>query len=402
VPANVQGVLKRLQADAKALPTAAEREALWKWFATADAEWKKLSQDLETHRKAGPQFNRMLICSEGLPAVRLHSQGADFLNETHFLKRGDPNQKDGVATQSFLQVLMKDPEGVRRWQAAPTPGSRLSYRRRAQAAWLTDVEQGAGGLLARVIVNRIWQHYFGRGLVNTPSDFGWQGERPSHAELLDWLAAELVDHGWDVKHVHKLILTSAVARQGSHLDRHAAAVDPDNKLCWRRTPRRLEGEVIRDNLLAVSGLLDTRFFGPGTLDTDQKRRAIYFFVKRSRLVPSMVLFDGPDALQGIEERQTTTIAPQALLLMNNPFVRSCAEAFARRVLPIDRLEQAIHQAYVLALGRPPSTAESVDAASFVEAQQASYRPAGDASARALAMTDFCQVLLESNEFVYVH
>ena len=131
---------------------------------------------------------KAMICSEGLPPIRLHSQGADFLTETHFLKRGDPNQKDGVATQGFLQVLTRSAEGEKHWQVAPPKGWRTSYRRRSLANWITDVEYGAGHLLARVIVNRLWQHHFGRGIVATPSDFGLQGDRPTHPELLDFLA----------------------------------------------------------------------------------------------------------------------------------------------------------------------------------------------------------------------
>src|SRR5262249_44725898 len=152
----------------------------------------------------------------------------------------------------------------------------------------------------------------GRGIVGTPSDFGYQGERPTHPELLDWLARELIDSGWSLKHVHKLILTSAVYLQTSDHDKRRAAVDPENRLLWRHTPRRLEAEVIRDAILAASGDLDGRMFGPGTLDPTHKRRSIYFTVKRSKLVPTMVLFDAPDALGGLDVRPTTTIAPQAL------------------------------------------------------------------------------------------
>src|SRR5262249_14578252 len=155
----------------------------------------------------------------------------------------DPNQKDGVAAQSFLQVLMGHPAGEKRWQESPPAGSRTSYRRRSLANWLTDVEHGAGHLLARVIVNPLWQHHFGRGIVNTPSDFGLQGEKPTHPELLDWLASELIDSGWSLKHVHRLILTSAAYRQATTFDRAKSAIDPENKLLWRRVPRRLEAEV---------------------------------------------------------------------------------------------------------------------------------------------------------------
>src|SRR5581483_3216167 len=313
----------------KDLPEA-ETAALRKWAFTLDPHWQQLQKALDDHRNDEPKAAvvKALICSEGVPALRTHSQGGDFLPHTHFLQRGDPNQKGEIATQSFLQVLMRAPEQEKHWQVPPPPGWRTSYQRRALAAWITDVDHGAGHLLARVIVNRLWQHHMGRGLVGTPSDFGFKGERPTHPELLDWLAQELIDHGWRLKPIHKLIMTSAAYRQDNQYDKERAARDPENLWHWRRVPHRLEAEIIRDALLAVSGTLDPTMFGPGTLDPKHKRRSIYFFVKRSKLIPTMVLFDAPEPLQGIEQRTTTTIAPQALLLMNNKLVRDCAEHFA--------------------------------------------------------------------------
>ncbi|HZY85608.1 MAG TPA: PSD1 and planctomycete cytochrome C domain-containing protein [Gemmataceae bacterium] len=385
-------------------PSDADRAALLAWFRTTDKEWQRLNKQVEEHAKARERLvPKALICSEGLKPLRLHSQGADFLQETHFLKRGDPNQKDGVAAPGFLQVLTRAPEGEKHWQAVPPPGWRTSYRRLSLARWLTDVDQGAGHLLARVIVNRLWQHHMGRGIVGTPSDFGLQGERPTHPELLDWLARQLIANGWRLKPIHKLIMTSAAYRQGTAFDPNKSRLDSDNRLLWRRAPRRLEGEVIRDALLAVSGTLDERQFGPGTLDRNHKRRSIYFFVKRSQLVPTMVLFDGPDAHQGIEQRTTTTIAPQALLLMNSALVRGCAEGFARRLAPSAEkgLPDAVRDGYATALGRVPSSKELAAAVGFVQEQMASYRADGKNDARHLALTDFCQVLMDLNEFVYV-
>jgi cytochrome c553 len=381
-----------------------QRAALMAWFRTRDAGWRELNGKAEAHAKTAPkpQTFKAMICSEGLPAVRLHTQGGDFLNETHFLKRGDPNQKDGVAAQGFLQVLERGADETR-WQTEPPKGWRTSYRRRALAAWLTDVDHGAGHLLARVIVNRLWQHHFGQGLVRTPSDFGLQGERPTHPELLDFLAGKLIEGGWKLKPIHKLIMGSAAYRQAAAFDKAKAAVDPDDKLVWRYVPRRLEAEAIRDSMLAVSGVLDRKQFGPGTLDPNQKRRSIYFFVKRSQLVPSMTLFDGPDALQGVEQRTTTTIAPQALLLLNNKQVREYAEAFAKRIEPAEgkSLADAVRSGYALALGRPPTDEELKDSEAFVKEQQESYQGDGKAEPRRLALTDFCQVLLGLNEFIYV-
>ena len=405
VAESVERALSRLAADPRAELPAGDRAALLRWYRTQDAGWRELNAKLEAYAKSEPrpQLTKMLISSEGVPAVRTHTQGGDFLEKTHFLKRGDPNQKAEVMTQGFLTLLTRTPEGEKHWQTPPPAGWRTTYQRRALAEWMTDVDRGAGQLLARVIVNRLWQHHFGRGIVATPSDFGVQGERPTHPELLDYLASELIQNGWRLKPIHKLMMSSAVYRQNGDLDRKKAAVDPGNRLFGRQAPRRLEAEVIRDAMLTACGTLDETMFGPGTLDPAQKRRSIYFFVKRSRMVPSMVLFDGPDTLQGIDRRTPTTVAPQALLLMNNTIFRGYADALARRAAPTETAPtaDAIRAAYGLALSRPPSAKEASEAAQFVEAQAAIYAAEKRTTPRQLALGDFCQVLLGSNEFVYV-
>jgi hypothetical protein len=400
-PESALALLARLDAEPNLKLSDEQRTLLTRWYRTLDPEWVALNRAVEDHARRAPQPSKVkaLICSEGLPAIRLHTQGADFLPETYFLKRGDPNQKDGVASEGFLQVLMRGADETR-WLKTPPANWRTSYRRTALADWITDVDHGAGHLLARVIVNRLWQHHFGVGLVATPSDFGVQGERPTHPELLDWLACELIDHGWSLKHIHRLMMTSAVYTQSTRFDKARSAVDPENRLHWRRTPRRLEAEVIRDALLAVSGTLDPRPFGPGTLDPNHKRRSIYFTIKRSQLVPMMTLFDGPDALQGVEQRVTTTTAPQSLMMMNNALVRSAAKAMAERI-GAETPARSVRRAFVLALGRPPSDEELKQATEFVQEQAASYRRDGKENTALLALADFCQALLGSNEFIYV-
>ncbi len=385
--------------------SADDKLTLLKWYRPLDAEWQKLSKAVKDHaaKAPQPQMTKVLISSEGLPAVRLHTQGGDFLEATHFLERGDPNRKKDVATQSFLRVLMNSPEQESHWHVAPPAGWRTSYRRRSLANWMTDVDAGAGALLARVMVNRLWQHHLGRGIVATASDFGAQGESPTHPELLDWLAAELVRNGWRLKPIHRLIMQSAAYTQSADDDRAKAAVDPANKLFWRYQPRRLEAESIRDSILAVSGLLDEQMFGPGTLDENQKRRSIYFGIKRSKLITMMVLFDAPDSLQGIGVRPNTTIAPQALMLLNNSLVRESARKFAARLNaePSADSSAAIRRGYLIAVGRPPSDEELGDAAQFLQQQTAAYQADGKPEAAALALADFCQVLMGLNEFVYV-
>jgi hypothetical protein len=401
VPAAVQKVLQ-LSADQR---SAEQTTALLKWYGHLDAESRQLDQAAQEHLKKAPKPSivKALISTEGLAAVRLHTQGEDFLKETHFLRRGDPLQKEGVAPPSYLQILMRTPDQEKRWPAQPPMGSRSSFRRKAFADWLTDVDHGAGHLLARVIVNRLWQHHLGKGLVATPNDFGTRGEKPTHPELLDWLAGELIRNQWKLKPIHHLIMTSAVYQQNSQIDAAKATKDPDNRLLWRRPTRRLEGEVIRDAMLSLSGQLDPKMYGPGTLDEASKRRSIYFTVKRSKLMPMMVVFDAPEALSSIGDRPTTTIAPQALLLMNNPQVRSYAQGLAKRIAPQPHapLSSLIQAAYRLALGREATPEELRDSMTFVSQQIDSYEAAGKPESRELALTDFCQVLMCLNEFVYV-
>jgi hypothetical protein len=364
-------------------------------YARIDPEAQNRRKAVDEHLKKRPQptITKVLVTTEGLPPLKHNADGRGFphfYKETYVLARGDVNKKQGVATQGFLQVLMRAPEQEKRWIAEAPAGSRTPGRRSALAKWLTDVDAGAGALVARVIVNRLWAQHFGRGLVATPNDFGAQGEPPSHPELLDWLAAELIRGGWKLKPIHKLLMTSAVYRASSDLSPESARRDPDNKLFWRRDPRRIEAEAVRDSLLDVGGLLDRKMYGPGTLDEGMTRRSIYFFVKRSRLIPMMMVFDAPEPLVSQGGRPTTTIAPQALLFMNSPLVRRAAAGLAK--------EGSVEKIYRRALGRSPTAKESAAAAEFLARQAESYRKEGRPEA---SMLDFAQALLCLNEFVYV-
>ncbi len=386
--------------------TPAQKALLAAWYRSTDAEWMALDRRLREHAASAPKPKnavKAMVTSEGVPAIRFHTQGADFFEKTYLLKRGDLAQKQGEAAPGVLTVLNRASEGEARWRATPPTGWRTSYRRTGLANWMTDADRGAGQLLARVVVNRLWQHHFGRGIVATPSDFGAQGERPSHPELLDWLASELIRGGWRLKPIHKLLMTSAVYMQAAGDDPVRSRIDPENVLCWRRPHLRLEAEAIRDAMLAVSGTLDRTMYGPGTLDEGMRRRSIYFQIKRSQLIPLMILFDAPEGLVGIGQRSSTTVAPQALALMNNPHVRSYAAGLAGRVMP--RLKEspsaAIASAYRLALGRPPEPDESVAALDFLLTQSERYRGDGQADALGRALTDFCQSLMCLNEFAYV-
>ena len=385
--------------------TDAQQSALIAWFRHRDAGWQALNAAVVEHAKKAPQPNivKIMVCSEGVPPIRHHTQGADFFNETYFLKRGDCDQKMGVATQSFLQVLMTAPDRERHWQVPPPPGWRTSYRRRALAGWITDTEYGAGHLLARVIVNRLWHHHFGRGIVATPNDFGSQGAPPTHPELLDWLAQELIRGGWRLKPIHKQIMTSAAYMQSSTYDPDDARRDPENVWLWRRSPQRLEAELIRDAVLAVSGTLDPTMYGPGTLDEGHHRRSIYFMVKRSKLIPMMQLFDQPEPLVSVGSRPRTTIAPQALALMNSPQIRASAHAMAQRLASWWQQgpAAAVRQAFLTALARLPDAEEEAAAVAFLEAQERTYTQEGKSNASQQALADLCQVLFGLNEFIYL-
>lgn len=389
---------------------AAERQpeqiaALTNWFKTLDPDWQALNKKVQEHlaQKPKPKLSKALISSEGVPALRLHTQGGDFFPVTYYMRRGDTNLKDGEVQPSYLQALMRVPSPNERWPAQPPAGAHTSYRRTAFANWMTDVDQGAGALLARVIVNRLWQQHFGRGLVATTSDFGVRGGPPTHPELLDWLASELIRNDWKLKPIHRLMMLSSTYQQSSQLQADKLAIDSENLLLWRRPKKRLEAEVLRDSILQVGGILDATMYGPGTLDTATRRRSIYFTVKRSKLIPMLQVFDCPDGLSGIGERQATTIAPQALLLLNNPQVRAASKGLAQQVAPNAEttLEAAITQAYEIAMSRPPVADELQAEIAFINQQTASHQQAGHSDPRQLAIADFCQILLCLNEFVYV-
>jgi hypothetical protein len=404
VPEVASRVLAALDADPSVSLTAEQTSALLTWFRPHDPQWQRLRTRVKDHEANAPKqkLAKVLVSSEGVPAVRLHTQGLDFYDPTHHLKRGDPNQKGEVASQGFLNVLVRSADLEKRWQEAPPAEWRTSYRRRALSNWLVDVDQGAGQLLARVIVNRVWYYHMGRGIVTTPSDFGKQGERPSHPELLDWLATEFIKGGWRLKHLHQLIMTSAVYMQTNATDDARLAADRDNVLFWHWNGRRLEAEVIRDSMLATAGQLDRTMFGPGTLDQKHRRRSIYFFVKRSQLVPMMTLFDGPDTLQDLPCRVSTTIAPQALMLMNNTVVRENAAGLLARIRSAgaDR-DTVIRNAFLHALSRYPGEDERAAADAFLSSQSIAYEQDGQANASELAWIDFCQALLCLNEYVYI-
>lgn len=404
--ADLKSRITALQHPATAPATQPKDGAIAKRRTSADraADLKKLKAELAKLERTGPQkkVHLVRITSEGVKAVETKADGRGyphFYPNVYLLRRGDPNNKVEVVTAAPPRLFVRDADASR-WQATAPEGSKLSYRRTAFARWLTDVDHGAGHLTARVIVNRLWQHHFGQGIVTTPSDFGAQGDRPTHPELLDWLAGDLVSNGWTLKRMHKLIMTSSAYMQTPDSDPRRIAIDPRSQYCWRWQPRRLEAEPIRDSLLSVAGVLDETMYGPGTLDQSSKRRSIYFTVQRARLIPMLMVLDWPEPLVGIGARPVTTVAPQALLFMNSAQARGYAEALAKRVHS-QSLELAVGQAYRIAYGRDAVADEIKAAGQFIARQSDSYIAAGKTNAADLALSDFCQALLSGNEFVYV-
>ncbi|MEZ5962936.1 MAG: PSD1 and planctomycete cytochrome C domain-containing protein [Planctomycetota bacterium] len=333
---------------------------------------------------------------------------------SYLLRRGNPDDKVEPLAPGFLQVLTPIAEQAR--YAAPTPRSDTTGRRAALARWLTDVEHGAGRLLARVIVNRIWQQHMGRGLVATPNDFGMQGERPTDPALLDWLARDFIAGGFRLKRLHRSIVTSAFYRQTSSV-RQGSTID--DGLWARRFPVRLDAESLRDAILATTGSLNPKLYGPsvkpwmhpdaiatgstnkwplGVHDGPRTwRRSLYVFMRRSVRFPLLEVFDAPDATTSCGRRTPTTTPLQALALMNDAFVRDQAEILATRVRTAageDDGEQ-VARAFEMALRRAPSADENERACRFLLAQRARHAHPD------LALVDLCQILFNLNEFLYV-
>jgi len=323
---------------------------------------------------------------------------------SYFLLRGSIDAKGSTMTPGVLTVATGDEPVF----PVPPPDAGSSWRRRGFAEWLASPENP---LTARVLVNRLWQHHFGEGIVLTPSNFGQLGDRPSHPELLDWLALEFIDRGWSIKAMHRLMMTSEAYQMASRDIPANAAIDPDNRFVWRMPRPRLEAEIIRDQILAVAGTLDRTIGGPnvypyidpdlfevsskrnwpGQPDDDPLtwRRSLYVFSKRSIRYPLFEAFDQPNLINSVDRRNRSTVGPQALLLMNNASILFQATKFAKRVRREagDEVEAQVTAAFRLALGRDPDAVERPTSAAFV-------RDSAD------GLAAFCHALFNLNEFVY--
>jgi hypothetical protein len=383
-------------------------------------EWDQLNEKMHAFDALKPAPLPVVM---GLTDVGSEAPPTHLLIRGNFRKLGEKLQP-GFPTR--LDSAAANPP-------SPAPGAATTGRRTVLAKWLASPQNP---LTALVMVNRLWQHHFGRGIAANTSDLGVQGESPTHPELLDWLTTEFVARGWSLKAMHRLMVTSSTYRQSSIRNLQGDKADPDNRLLWRMTPRRLEGEFLRDAMLLVSGKINLKMGGPSVFPelpkeieaprgwkvtpdrAEQQRRSVYIFVKRNLRYPLFDAFDSPDSNETCARRHVSTNAPQALSLMNGEFTLEMARELASRVLHGTDAgdDNVAERLYRLALGRAPDNREKQLAAEFLQQQIDLLRrrledkrpialpssvPPGTDLARAGAVVELCHVVLCLNEFLYV-
>jgi Protein of unknown function (DUF1553)/Protein of unknown function (DUF1549) len=370
-----------------------EKELLGSLSAADKAEHAKLTAELKAFDKLKPK--------QAAVAMAL-ADGPGPIPKTHVLERGELSNPGAEVRPGFPIVLVKDNRPI---EATP-PDGKASHRRAALARWLTRPDNP---LAARVMVNRLWQHHFGSGIVATANDFGVRGSPPSHPELLDWLAVEFaqpaIGDAWSIKRMHKLLLMSASYQQSTRVSKETLRLDPDNDLFSRMNRQRLEGEIVRDSLLAISGRLNPKMGGRGVFPpvpieatkgtgyqaspdpADHRRRSVYIFARRNLRFPFLESFDLPDSNQSCPKRGSSVTAPQALALLNAADVVAASKETADRLAKESTsTNDRIQRAYRLILGRAPTADEESLAHDFL-----SQSP----------LTELCRALFNVNEFVFV-
>jgi hypothetical protein len=395
-PAQAEPILRAHQEHLARLQ--AEVARLEKDSAKHAAELNRLRGELKNLRHPGLPTN--------LPCAYAVSEGTP--TDVCIQKRGDPDFPGTRVPRAAPKFLAGD----RPLNIPPGHSGRLEL-----AEWLTRAENP---LTARVLVNRLWQHHFGRGLVGTPNNFGLRGEPPTHPELHDYLAATFIEKGWSIKAIQRLIVLSQTYQLSSAEDSGATTRDPANRWYWRHDRRRLDAEALRDALLAVSGTLDGRRPGPHPFPPipawhwtqhnpfkdvyPSARRSVYLMTQRLQRHPILGLFDGPDTNTTTATRSTSTVPQQALFLLNSPVLRAESEALARRLLAApEGTAGRLRLAHELALGRPPRPEEAERAAAYLDAYRQELKKIETPAERLEleAWLSFARVLFCSNEFVYV-
>ncbi len=366
------------------------------------AEYKKLKKSLASQKN-----------TDGMDMALCVTEAGPNAPETHILLRGNPNVPGEKVEPGFPEVISKTNPIFSKLPA----DAKTSGRRIVLADWIVSKDNP---LSARVIVNRVWQNHFGRGIVRSPNDFGFQGTRPTHPELLDWLASEFMANEWHFKALHRLILTSNTYQMSSKGDAKALAADPANDHFWRFDMRRLSAEEIRDSILAVSSNLNLKMYGPGVYPEipkevlagqsvpgrgwgksspeEQARRSIYIHVKRSLLYPILESFDVAETDRSTPVRFATTQPTQALSMINGDFLHKQAKRFADRLRrEADKTVDAqVRLALQLATSREPNTAEIRRGVALIQALQTQ-----DGATAETALNSFCLVVLNLNEFIYL-
>ncbi|MFP6886530.1 MAG: DUF1553 domain-containing protein, partial [Opitutales bacterium] len=358
------------------------------------------------------------------PFIRALTEQPGKVPTTRVFFRGNHDQpKDPVKPAGLTVVSLPDNPIPENNPALPSTGRRVAFAKR-----LTD---GKHPLTARVLVNRFWLHHFGHGIVDTPGDFGRLGDAPSHPELLDWLASDFMKNGWQLKRLHKLIMTSRAYRQASRRNPKLDEKDPDNRLLGRMNVRRMEAETIRDAILFLSGGINLALYGKPVpvmedevgqfvvgkenLDGERKpgktvdlkgaehRRSLYVQVRRSRILSLFDAFDLPAMEPNCDKRSVSTVAPQALIFMNNDFVIDQSRAMAERLRKLagDDLDRQLTTGWERALGHEATDAELSNARDFVHKQTELFRNRKEKQPDLIALANYCQALLSANRFVYI-
>ena len=381
-----------------------------------EAVAERLDAEQAADEAHGPVAERLQRAQALLEQVRQHGGPApvawavndhpDRTSDARIHQGGNPRSLGDRAPRAFLSVLDETIPEIPDGQSG-----RLQL-----AQWIASNENP---LTPRVMVNRIWYHHFGRGIVESMNMFGVQGSPPSHPELLDWLAAEFRDSGWSVKHMHRLLMATAAYQRSSGTDAGNAARDADNRYYWRFNERRLEAEAIRDAVLFVSGRLDSSPVGehpfpeasykrfsqhaPFSEIYDHNHRSVYLMSPRLNRHPYMELFDGPDPNYPTGQRDTSTVPLQALYLMNSDFIRQNAAAFASRLLEDGGEDDGarVRRAYEIALGRLPSEDEVARVLDYLDRIARQQEAGENAAGRRAAWTSLARVLFATNEFIYV-
>ncbi|MBL8178622.1 MAG: PSD1 domain-containing protein [Bryobacterales bacterium] len=391
------GSLFDIQTNTRGFPLLAQAEA-WKRMARSRTRNATPEARAELLRKLGEAYLR---APDRMPTAHVLGH-EESVPDTHILVRGDFKNKGEKVEPGFPAALPPGPP-IRE----PKDQLFVPQRRKALAQWLTSPDHP---LFARVMVNRIWQGHFGEGLVRTPNDFGRQGEAPTHPELLDWLAAEFIARGYSIKSMHRLIMLSDAYRMDSVATEDALARDPGNRLLTRMHRRRLDADSLRDSILATAGTLNLKMGGVGVIPplsqeeiqaarmpnlwpahpdpAEHNRRSIYLQMKRSLTLPILQIFDAPDSATSCARRESSTVAPQALALMNSEFAAGQSTHFAARLRKLagEDKQAAIAAAWQLAFGRDPSATERQTASQYLSAH---------------SLDRFALLLFNMNEFLYV-